>query len=280
VTTATGKLAPEQVHFYEENGYLFPLRAFSEEKAKEFRQHFERYTQENEEKLSTLLPRERRKVYSQMHLTVPWVYEMVSNANVLDAVEAVIGPDIIVWDTGWFAKFPHDKAFVSWHQDGAYWGLRPPKVTTAWVAVGPSNAENGCMQVMPGTHKQTFPQTDTYAPDNALSRGQEIAVQVDESKAVNIELRPGEMSLHHIGIAHGSKANHSDYPRIGLAVRYIAAEVEQDGMEKQIAQLVRGRDDYGHFELVEPPVEGANSSAVREEADRRALRNTLLWAKK
>jgi len=268
-------LTPQQTQFYEENGYLFPIRAFGEETAKELRWEFEHYTEQNQEKLKACLPRERRAIYAQTHLTLPWVYEIVSNSTVLDAVEGVIGPNILVWDSGWFVKFPHDKAFVSWHQDGAYWGLRPAKVTTAWVALAPSHVENGCMQVMPGTHKMSFPQTDTYAENNVLSRGQEIAVEVDEAKAVNIVLRPGEMSLHHIGIAHGSKANHSDYPRIGIAIRYIAAEVVQEGVERQIAQLVRGQDEYGHFEIVARPRQGVSSAEVREEADRRALRNIL-----
>ena len=94
-------------------------------------------------------------------------------------------------------------------------------------------------------------------------------MEVDETKAVNIVLAPGEMSLHHIGIVHGSKANHSDLiPGIGIAIRYIAAEVVQDGVERQIAMLVRGEDRYGHFELVPPPREGVNSDAIRQEADR------------
>ena len=176
-----------------------------------------------------MLPRQRRAVYGQTHLVLPWVYQIASHPNVLDAVEGVIGPDILVLGSDWFVKFPHDKAFISWHQDGAYWGLHPPKVTTAWIALSTSTPENGCMQVMPGTHNASFPQKDTYAEDNALSRGQEIAVDVDETKAVNIVLGPGEMSLHHIGIAHGSKANRSDNARIGIAIRYMTPEVVHDG---------------------------------------------------
>ena len=111
------------------------------------------------------------------------------------------------------------------------------------------------MRVIPGTHRGALlPQRDTYAPENALSRGQEIAVEVDESQAIDLALRPGEMSFHHIGIVHGSNVNTSDKPRIGIAVRYITPDVVQDGPERPLAMLVRGsRDDYGHFELLEPP---------------------------
>jgi non-haem Fe2+, alpha-ketoglutarate-dependent halogenase len=153
--------------------------------------------------------------------------------------------------------------------------LNPPKVTTAWIAVSPSTPENGCMQVMPGTQKMQLPQRETYALDNALSRGQEIAVEVDESKAVALTLDAGEMSLHHIGIAHGSKANRSDQPRIGIAVRYIAPEVKQKGAERQIVQLVRGRDEYGNFEIVGPTHDAVSAAEIWREADRRITRNVM-----
>jgi ectoine hydroxylase-related dioxygenase (phytanoyl-CoA dioxygenase family) len=201
---------------------------------------------------------------------------MVSHPKVLDAVEGAIGPDILVWDSGWFVKFARDPAFISWHQDGAYWGLKPPKVTTAWIALSESTPENGCMMVMPGTQNTQLLQRDTYDRNNALSRGQEIALEdVDEAKAVSLILAPGEMSLHHIGIAHGSKANTSDRPRIGIAIRYIAPEVIQEGSERQIVQLVRGKDKYGHFEIVEPPAEGRDSTPIWQEARRRILRNIM-----
>jgi len=236
VIETSNKLSVQQTQFYEENGYLFPVRVFSKEVATEFRRQFDNYTQQNQERLRGLIPRQRRAVYSGTHLSLPWVYEIVSHPCVLDAVEGVIGPNILVWESTWFVKFPHDKSFVSWHQD-----CIPPRVTTAWVALCQSTPENGCMQVMPGTHKVNFPQNDTYAEDNALSRGQELAVEVDQTKAVNMVLRPGEMSLHHIGIAHGSRANNSDHPRIGIAIRYIAPEVVQNGVERQIVSWPAAR---------------------------------------
>ena len=266
-------LSSEQGQFYEENGYLCPLRVFSDSETQRFRRHFDHYTEDNKERLSKLIPRERRAVYGLTHLSLPWVYEMVSHPGVLDAVEGVLGPNLLVWGSDWFVKFPGDVAFISWHQDGAYWGLQPPKVTTAWIALSPSTTESGCMQVMPGTQKTQMPQRETYALDNALSRGQEIAVDVDESKAVPLTLRPGEMSLHHIGIAHGSRANGANYARIGIAVRYIAPEVIQGGSVRQIVQLVRGKDEHGNFEIVAPPSDAAAAAEIRKEAERRMLQN-------
>jgi non-heme Fe2+,alpha-ketoglutarate-dependent halogenase len=266
-------LSTEQRRFYEEKGYLCPLRVFSDSETRIFRRQFDDYTEENRERLSKLIPRERRAVYALTHLSLPWVYEIVSHPRVLDAVEGVLGPNLLVWGSDWFVKFPGDAAFISWHQDGAYWGLQPPKVTTAWIALSPSTQESGCMEVMPGTQKTQLPQRETYALDNALSRGQEISVDVDESKAVPLTLSPGEMSLHHIGIAHGSKANGANYARIGIAVRYVAPEVVQQSSERQIVQLVRGKDEHGNFEIVAPPSDAATAAEIRNEADRRVLKN-------
>jgi non-haem Fe2+, alpha-ketoglutarate-dependent halogenase len=272
-------LSLEQRQSYEENGYLCPLRVFSDSETAGFREQFDQYTGENRERLSKLIPRERRAVYGLTHLSLPWVYQMASHPKVLDAVEGAIGPNILVWGSDWFVKFPRDPAFISWHQDGAYWGLQPPKVTTAWIALSPSTLESGCMLVMPGTQKMELPQRETYALDNALSRGQEIMIEVDESKAAALVLAPGEMSLHHIGIAHGSKANHADYARVGIAVRYIAPEVIQNGSERQIVQLVRGRDEHGNFEIVAPPSDVACATEARQEAERRMLKNVYPGAK-
>jgi non-heme Fe2+,alpha-ketoglutarate-dependent halogenase len=277
--TITGKLSAEKQEFYAENGYLYPIRVFSDTETAEFRRQFDDYTDQNKDLLGKMIPRERRAVYGLTHLMLPWVYQMASHPRVLDAVEGAIGPNILVWGSDWFVKFAHDPAFISWHQDGAYWGLNPPKVATAWIALSPSTLENGCMQVMPGTQKMELPQRETYALDNALSRGQEIALEVDESKAVALMLDAGEMSLHHIGIAHGSKANTSDHPRIGIAVRYIAPEVVQKGAERQIVQLVRGRDDFGNFEIVAPPADAASAAQIRKEADRRITKNVMPAAK-
>jgi non-haem Fe2+, alpha-ketoglutarate-dependent halogenase len=273
--TISSKLSPEKQEFYAENGYLYPIQVFSDAETAEFRRQFDDYTQQNKDSLQKMIPRERRAVYGLTHLMLPWVYQIASHPRVLDAVEGAIGPNILVWGSDWFVKFARDPAFISWHQDGAYWGLNPPKVTTAWIALSASTLENGCMRVMPGTQKTQFSQRETYALDNALSRGQEIELEVDEAKAVAMTLKAGEMSLHHIGIAHGSKANTSDEPRIGIAVRYIAPEVVQQGTERQIVQLVRGRDEYGNFEIVAPPADATSAAEIRKEADRRITRNFM-----
>src|SRR4029453_15391031 len=155
------------------------------------------------------------------HLLFTWLAELVRHPSVLDAVEDVLGPDILCWNTSFFTKEARSPGFVSWHQDATYWGLSEPDVVTAWVAFTESTPANGNMRVIPGSHRAPVPHVDTFHPDNLLSRGQEIAVEVDESRAVDIVLAPGEMSLHHVLMVHGSGANLSGDRRIGFAIRYI-----------------------------------------------------------
>lgn len=239
---------------YQERGYLAPIGVFSKEETARFRDCYLDYLKTIADRLKTLPARDQYKVFSETHLFLPWVHEMVTHARVLDAVESILGPNLLIWNTRWFAKMPGDKTYISWHQDATYWGLDPPNVATAWIALTNSNAANGCMRVVPATHRgPLLPQVETYAADNALSRGQEIAVEVKDSEAVDIVLQPGEMSLHHIGIVHGSNANQSNQPRIGIAVRFITPDVVQKGAQKQMAYLARGVDPFGHFELISPP---------------------------
>jgi non-heme Fe2+,alpha-ketoglutarate-dependent halogenase len=247
-------LSHDQILRYRNGGYYFPVRVLDDSEVVDFRAHFDNYLRHHQPRLKDLPPNKHDGVFAETHMFLQWVYRIVSHPNVLDAVEGILGPNLLVWDTGWFTKMPGDKKYISWHQDANYWGLQPPNVVTAWVALSESIPENGCMRVVPGSHKtKLLPQRDTYAPNNALSRGQEIAAEVDEATAVDLVLQPGQMSLHSVGIIHGSKANTSTKPRIGLAIRYITPEVIQAGTVRQFALLVRGRDEYRHFDSVEPP---------------------------
>jgi non-heme Fe2+,alpha-ketoglutarate-dependent halogenase len=243
----------DQFQNYAERGYDFPIEVFSPSEVAEFRWYFDEFYLYHQEQLRNLPANKHGSIYGHTHTFLRWVYRMVSHPRVLDAVEVILGPNLTVRDTAWFVKMPGDKKYISWHQDGTYWGLHPPKATTAWIALSDSNSENGCMRVVPGSHKHLQPHQETYAEDNALSRGQEIAVKVEEREAVDIVLRPGQMSLHDVAIVHGSRANTSDKPRIGIAARYMPPEVVQDGNVRQLALLVRGEDDYSHVDLIDPP---------------------------
>ena len=155
----------------------------------------------------------------------------------------------IYWcgSTSFFIKEARDPGFVSWHQDATYWGLSSPDVCTAWIALSPANKISGCMKFIPGTHKKQVEHADTFHQDNLLTRGQEIAVEVDESKAVYAELKSGQASLHHVLLFHGSAPNRSDDRRIGLAIRYVPTYVRQAVGAKDSATLVRGIDEHKNF---------------------------------
>ena len=155
-----------------------------------------------------------------------------------------------------------DAGYVSWHQDATYWGLSSPEVTTAWVALSPSTVESGCMQVIAGTHTSQVAHEDKFDEKNLLSRGQEVTVQVDRSQAVNVELQPGEFSLHHVLLFHGSEPNRSTDARIGFAIRYVPTHVFQRSGTRESATLVRGVDRYGHFDPEQPPEADMHPDAV------------------
>ncbi len=270
-------LSADQQACYRERGYHAPLRAFDAAEAAPLHAKFDGYWRQNQQQLEAVLPRERASHLVETHLFLRWVYEIVAHPRILDAVESVLGPDILVWSSQWFPKFPHDRTYVSWHQDETYWGLSPPNVTTAWIALTESTAANGCVRVIPASHIELLPQRETWARDNMLSRGQEIAVEVDESRAVDFVLKPGEFSLHHIGIVHGSRSNESEVPRIGLAVRYISPDVVQRSGEPDIVQLMRGHDDFRHFDIVAPPERdvGYGQNPLHAESLARKVRNLM-----
>ena len=239
-------LTQAQIDQFREQGFVSPIRVMSDAEALSYRSRLERFERETGGQLGGHL---RHKT----HLLFTWLADLVRHPRILDAVEDLYGPDILCWTTNFFIKEKANPAFVSWHQDSTYWGLSQPDVVTAWVAFTRANAGNGAMEVIPGSHKlDQIPHRDTFAKHNLLTRGQEIAVEVDHSQAVRLDLEPGEISLHHVRLVHGSRPNTSDDRRIGFAIRYIPTYVRQlfgdDG-----ASLVRGEDRYGYFELEPRP---------------------------
>ena len=245
-------LSQADIARYEAEGYLSPLPLLDAAEVARFRAAYEAYEDQLADEIASKPPAKVR-LFSETHTYLPWAHELATRREVLDAVESVLGPDVLIWHTRWFTKRPGDGTFITWHQDGTYWALHPPKVVTAWIALSRSADESGCMRVVPGTHHAgQLPHRDTHEERNALSRGQEIAVEVDEDDAMSLVLQPGEFSLHHIGVVHGSGQNYSGDARIGFAIRFVAPEVRQD-VESAFAMLVRGEDRHGHFELLDPP---------------------------
>jgi non-haem Fe2+, alpha-ketoglutarate-dependent halogenase len=252
-------LSPEAIRRYQQDGYVSPIEVMPAAEAAGYRRKLE--AAEGSERIPAGALR------SKCSLLFTWVDEIVRNPRVLDAVESVLGPNLLVWGTSFFIKEPRNKSFVSWHQDLTYWGLEPADIVTAWIALSESTLENGAMRVIPGTHTMdVVAHTDTFAANNLLSRGQEISVEVDEAQAVALELRPGEMSLHHVKLIHGSDPNPSEKRRIGLAVRYIPTYVRQSAGMRDSATLVRGSDGFGHFRPEQRPAADLSEAALAHHA--------------
>lgn len=191
------------------------------------------------------------KRFDRAHLFFRWAYDLALHPRVVDAVAGVLGGDVVVWGSLMLSKPPRDPGFVAWHQDGAYAGfLGDAPAVSAWIALSDSTIESGCMRVVPGSHRQKLAHAVKHAPENLLSHGQEIAAEVDERDAVDVQLRSGEMSLHHLDIIHGSNANRSDWARTGFIVRYTTP-----GMVRSVTPVLvaRGRAVTHLDVLREPP---------------------------
>lgn len=256
----TKLLSPEDVKRFERDGFHFPVRVMSTAEARSYRDRLEAYERRTGAPIQSNM---RHKV----HLLFTWANELARHPRILDAIEDVLGPNLICWTTNFFIKEANNPAFVSWHQDSTYWGLDPCDVVTAWVALSDAPIESGAMKFIPGSHKWSqVAHQDTFHKDNLLSRGQEIAVDVDESKGVYVPLEAGEISLHHIRAAHGSAPNTTNDRRIGLAIRYIPPHVRQVKV-RDSAMLVRGTDPYGHYDWEPEPKADLDPAAVAAHAD-------------
>lgn len=255
---------------YADAGYLFPLPVLSADEVADLQQRLTRA----EAALGGPLSGHRRH---KAHLLFPWLWDLVFDPRILDPVEDLLGPDLLCWSTSFFIKEAGDPGFVSWHQDATYWGLSTPDVATAWVALSPSTVESGAMRVIPGTHRQQVAHRDTFNPDNLLTRGQEVAVDVDPAQAVDLVLAPGEMSLHHVLLVHGSEPNRSRARRIGFAIRYVPTQVRQIAGTRDSAVLVRGVDRFRHFDAERRPAYDLAPEAVQHHAEVTATQAQTLY---
>ena len=236
-------LSPNQLKQYEDEGFVSPINIFSKEKAKEIRDEIELIEKEMPEELD-------KSGRYNAHLISPLLDEVTHNPKILDAVESLIGEDILVCGTTLFIKNPHEKGFVSYHQDAKYIGLEPHNWVTAWVAITDSNEHNGCMRMWPGSHKDHLKEHDQkFNQGNLLTRGQTVQ-NVPKEKTTPLVLTAGQMSLHHPTTVHGSDINKSDDRRIGFVIQsYIGANVKQV-LGKNSVQIARGKDDFNFHEKI------------------------------
>ena len=234
---------------YDEDGFVFPLDVLSQEEAQQIRDDLEAAEAEladDPERLALL------KGYPDRLL--PSFDALIRHPTLIDAASRVLGPDLMVWSAALFIKEANSTKIVSWHQDLTYWGLDDVEETTCWVALSDVSVASGAMKFVAGSHQQSIVEhVDTFSDDNLLSRGQEIAVDVDEADAVAVELKPGQASLHHGHLFHASGPNSTDDRRIGSAIRYIKASMKQLDDTKSLVAHVSGEDRWQNFKVAGAP---------------------------
>ena len=245
---------------YQREGVVFPFRILDTEKARQLADH-----------CSVLRSRMGHWVVSPQiskpHLVSRAMADVIRNETLLDAVESIIGPDILCWTVTVFAKPPKSGGYVGWHQDRTYWGLSPEEqVVTAWLALTDAHCDNGCMSVLRGSHLQGNRDHEIVPnTENILLSGQEVAIERHEKDdLVHVELDPGEASIHHSKVVHGSNPNQSDRPRVGLSIQYISAEVRQrnnGGVDS--ASTVRGNTSRSKLELEPLPVSDFDVQSIK-----------------
>ncbi len=254
------------------DGFLFPFRVLNREAAESARTRVLSLLEEHSGN-----PEIDDFLGYKANLAFRWIDDIVHEPRLLDAVEDLLGPDLLLWSCSLLIKPPRSRGRYTWHQDATYWGLEPPSAVSAWLALGDVVPENGGLRCLPGLHARgQLPHVNTFAEDVMLPRGQEIR-DLDEdtlAQAVDMRLQSGEASFHHVFTPHASGPNRSDDYRIGLQTVFIPASVRhRDGRES--AMLMRGRDDFGHFESEARPRADLDDAA--RAAHRAAMTRMGTW---
>lgn len=249
-----GSLTAQQIGSFGRDGFLFPIRVADDTTVNGWRSEIE--TLEGRWRDDPSLPRPFTDyARANFHLVSSTAARLAHHDAIVDAVESIIGPDILCWMCELIVKEPHSSKVLTMHQDLTYWGLDgADHLVSAWVALSDATAENGAMRFVPGSHVAgQIEHRDTFGADNLLSRGQEVAVDVNPDDEIAVELRAGEMSLHHGHMFHGSGPNRTDTRRIGLVFRFMSPSVRQTVGVEDFAMTVRGANTSHHVHATAVP---------------------------
>ncbi|MEM8595322.1 MAG: phytanoyl-CoA dioxygenase family protein [Pseudomonadota bacterium] len=258
----TGMLSQDARDAYARDGFLCPLPVFGAEETARHRAMLEDYEGGHRARGLPHDMEQYKRINS--HIVMREAAVLALDPRVLDPVESILGPDILLWSAEFIVKEARTDKVIAWHQDLTYWGMDgSDHEVTAWIALSPASVEAGCMRFVPGSHRGGLvAHEDRDDPANLLSRGQELAVVVDDAEAVSAALAPGQMSLHHGRIFHASGPNVTDDRRIGLVIRYITPETPSMGQGRDYAMLARGVDRVGRRTLMAPPSESFSPAAL------------------
>src|SRR6185312_5065495 len=211
-------LTQEQVDYYRHNGFPFPIAALSQPEIETALDGLARL----ETELGCPVAEADVKWRSHAYAHSPWFNDLVRHPRILDAIEDVIGPDILVWTSTFFIKEPGSKTFAAWHQDGAFFGLEPNEQVCAWVALTDASREAGCMEMLSSRGAPRMLHHEAKGLKNSINRaGQTIVEPFDKRKPTAMSLQAGEFSLHHEFAVHRSAPNHAAHRRVGIGLNYL-----------------------------------------------------------
>lgn len=248
-------------NFYKANGYFFPINVMSSNQAREAGDRLVKIYQNPN-------PEIKHPWNLQSHLLADWIYNICTLPKVLDSVEAIIGPNILVQSADIFIKPPNGTKHINWHQDANYWGLDPFELVTGWIALSDVFLDNGCMKYLPKSHLyKKINHIETFEKNSDLTRGQEIDLKIDKDLEIPVILYPGQMSLHHCLLAHGSGPNLTNSYRIGIAVRYLPTHIKQTQGPPISMILARGKDSYNNFKKDKIPKGNFDNVTIEEHAN-------------
>jgi chlorinating enzyme len=238
-------LTAQQIQQYRQTGILFPLPALTSKEVADVLAQLAILDQ-------LLGGYATTKQQSQCHLRFKWACDLATHPRILNAVESIIGPDILVHSSTVFRKQAQDQQYVSWHQDGYTLDLSQRQFVSAWIALTDSTINNGCLRVLPKTHTHRIEHFERPQPNNMLGKGLTVTETLNTDNAQDVILQAGQMSFHHANIVHGSQPNMSNGPRIGLAIRYVAPQVQQQKAHHSVI-LARGHNNFEHYHVQPKP---------------------------
>jgi len=255
-----GGLSDAQVQRWRRDGFLSPFPLLDEAERQECLAGLKRY----EDWLGGPVNGEKVLKHRTMpYLLMPWAAKLAFDARILDKVEPLLGPDILIYTSTFFVKEPNSPTIAAWHQDSTYYGLEPAEVVTVWIALTEANEAAGCMEALSFQGQPRQLRHRSRAVENSVNRGAQAIVEpLDDAGAAPMPLKPGEFSMHHGLCPHRSGPNRSSHRRIGLGLNYTPTSVRGKGDARPAAMLVRGEDRYGHFELVEPATAEFSAEAI------------------
>lgn len=273
-----GHLTQAQKDAYWTDGYLFPINVADTAQTAKWRSDLETIERDWLDNGLPLPLNTYKRVNAQV--VMPLACEIGLHAPILDAVEGLLGPDVMLYSVEFLTKEAHTKHVVTMHQDLAYWGMGDmDNILTAWLALSPATPASGCMDFVQGSHKnEILKHEDSFDDLNLLSRGQEIVVEIAPEDKVAVELPPGYISLHHGLTIHGSGPNQSDDRRIGVAIRYISAKMRKEGGVKDFAIPARGSFGKDSFDTYTPPKSLFDASSLRLYEEIRAEQAKVMMA--